>query len=98
MKWGLEWMEKRLEQLIVEFREFRSEVSEKFTRLEIGQADLKGALKLNAMLIDENFVVIRKKLQDNNGSAEIEVEVDLLFREIESLKRQINKIEQKLIN
>lgn len=98
MNWGFAMMEELLEQLIVEFKEFRSEVSEKFTRLEIGQADLKGSLKMSAMLMDENFVVIRKKLQDNNGSAEIEVEVDLLFREIESLKRQINKIEQKLIN
>ena len=91
-------METLLEQLIVEFKEFRSEVSEKFTRLEIGQADLKGSLKLNAKLMDENFIVIRKKLQDNNDSTEIEVDVDLLFREIESLKRQINKIEQKLFS
>ena len=44
----------------------------------------------------ENFTEIRKDIRDKNQSTQ--ADVDLLFREVEGLKRQTNKIEQRLSN
>ncbi len=89
-------MEELMKQMMAELKEFRSDVNEKLARLELGQEGLKESLRHNAILMTENFTEIRKDIRDKNHSTQ--ADVDLLFREVESLKRQTNKIEQRLSN
>ncbi|WP_368652229.1 hypothetical protein AB4Y30_10730 [Ornithinibacillus sp. 4-3] len=87
-------MEELLKQIMSELKGFKKEVNDRFDGLEEGQERLENALKHNMTLMTENFTNIRKdiriKIQDTQS------DVDLLFKEVEGLKRKTNKIEQKL--
>jgi len=103
-------MEELLKQLMVELKEFRSDVDEKFAgvdkqldsinkrfdSVEKGQEEIKATIRHSITLPTENFTEIRKDIRDKNHSTQ--ADVDLLFREVEVLKRQTNKIEQRLSN
>jgi prefoldin subunit 5 len=89
-------MEELMKQMMSELKEFKSDVNEKFARLELGHEKLKESFQHNAIVMTESFTAIRKDIREKNHS--IEADINLLFKEVESLKRQINKIEQRLSN
>ena len=89
-------MEEILRELMAEIRGFRNEVNERLDRLEKGQEEIKDTFRHNAALMTENFTDIRKDLRTRNQ--DIQADVDLLFKEIEVIKRQAYKIEHRLGN
>ena len=87
-------MEELLKQLMMELKGFRNEVNERFDRVEKGQEEIKEAFRHNATLMTENFTDIRRDLRTKNQDNQ--ADIDLLFKEVEGIKRKANKIEQRL--
>ena len=73
-----------------------NEVNGRLTRLEKGQEEIIEVFKHNATLMIENFTDIRKDLRTKH--IDVQADVDLLFKEVEGLKRQTHKIEQRIGN
>lgn len=73
-----------------------TEVDHRFDHLEKGQAEIKDVIRHSATLMTENLTDIRKDMRLKHQGTE--ADIDLLFREVEGLKRQTNKIEQRLSN
>jgi hypothetical protein len=82
---------------------FRTEVNQQFKGLKedvcvlkSGQEDIKDILRHNTALLTENFTDIGIDLIKKNS--DMKSDIDLLFREVEDVKRETNKIKQKLGN
>jgi uncharacterized phage infection (PIP) family protein YhgE len=63
------------------------------TRLEQGQQEMKDLMKHHMTLLTENITSIRMDL--GRRVSDTESDVDLLFKEVESVKRRTNKLEKK---
>lgn len=64
--------------------------------LKTGQQEIKDALKHTATLLIVNFTEIRKDIRAKHE--DIQADVNLLFKEVEGVKRQAHKIEKRLGN
>ncbi|MDN7246762.1 hypothetical protein QWY16_01615 [Planococcus shenhongbingii] len=82
-------MEDLLRQMLTELREFREETNGKLEKLEAGQKELKDMLRHNYALTAENLTAIRQDARVKHQ--DVQADVDLLFREVEAVKRQANK-------
>ena len=65
-------------------------------RIQLFKSPHMDLFEKNAILMTEKFTEIRKDIRVKNQSTQ--ADVDLLFREVEGLKRQTNKIEKRLSN
>jgi chromosome segregation ATPase len=61
-----------------------------------GQIEIKDALKHHTTLMIETLTNMRKDIR--TATNDMQADVNLLFREVEAVKRQANKIEQRLTN
>lgn len=84
-------MEELLKQMLSELREFREETNYKLEKLETGQKELKDMLRHNSALTAENLTDIRQDSRVKHQ--DIHADVNLLFKEVEAVKRQANKID-----
>lgn len=66
----------------------------RFDRLDQGQEELKELIKHTTTLMTENFTNIRKEIRVKGQDTQ--ADIDLLFKEVEDVKRRTNKLEQKL--
>lgn len=64
------------------------------TKLEDGQEELKDMLRHHTTLLTENLPSIRQEMRVQ--AQETKSDVNLLFREVETLKRKTDKIEERL--
>ena len=71
-------------------------VDQHFDHLEKGQEEIKDVIRHSTTWMTENLTDIRKDIRLKHQSTE--ADIDLLFREVEGLKRQTNKIEQRFSN
>ncbi|WP_035099953.1 hypothetical protein [Aneurinibacillus terranovensis] len=88
-----------LNQILSEIKALRSDVTdlkEGQQRLEQGQVIIKEAINHNTALLTENFTNIRKDLRTVTN--DIKADVNLLFKEVESVKRHTNRLEQRVGN
>jgi len=69
-------------------------VDGRLDKLEEGQVEIKNLIKHHTTLFSENFTDIRKEMRIQNQ--ETKSDINLLFKEVETLKRKTNKIEQRL--
>ncbi|HSI67788.1 MAG TPA: hypothetical protein VK947_10250 [Planococcus sp. (in: firmicutes)] len=84
-------MEELLKQMLGELRDFRVETNDKLEKLEAGQKEIKELLKHNSALTTENLTEIR---QDSRTKfRDVHADVDLLFKEVEAVKRHANKMD-----
>jgi Sec7-like guanine-nucleotide exchange factor len=84
-------MEELLKQMLGELRDFRTETNDKLEKLEAGQKEIKELLRHNCALTAENLTEIR---QDSRSKfRDIHADVDLLFKEVETVKRHSNKMD-----
>jgi archaellum component FlaC len=84
-------MEDLLKQMLAELRDFRDETNQKLEKLEAGQKEIKDMLRHNSALTAENITEIR---QDARGKfQDVHADVNLLFKEVEAVKRQANKLD-----
>lgn len=84
-------MEGLLKQMLAELREFREETNYKLEKLEAGQKEIKDMLRHNSALTAENLTDIRQDVRAKHR--DVEADVNLLFKEVESVKRQTNKMD-----
>lgn len=70
------------------------EASQRFDRIDDNMADVKKILRHHTTLMIENFTDIRKDMRITNQ--ETQADINLLFTEVEDIKRKTNKIEQKI--
>ncbi|MGQ7277873.1 hypothetical protein ACT91Q_07860, partial [Brevibacillus thermoruber] len=63
-------------------------------QLKKGQEELKESIKHYAILLTENFTSIRTDLRKNH--MDVQADVNLLFKEVEGIKRHTHKIEQRI--
>ncbi|MCZ0753996.1 hypothetical protein [Anoxybacillus sp. J5B_2022] len=61
-----------------------------------GQAEMKELLKHHTTLTIETLTNMRKEIRTITN--DMQADVNLLFREVETVKRQVNKVEQRLAN
>lgn len=84
-------MEELLKQMLGELRDFRTETNDKLEKLEAGQKEIKELLRHNSALTAENLTGIR---QDSRTKfRDVHADVDLLFKEVETVKRHANKMD-----
>jgi len=69
-------------------------VDSRLGKIEEGQLEIKNLIKHHTALFSENFTDIRKEMRIQNQ--ETKSDINLLFKEVETLKRKTNKIEQRL--
>ncbi|MFD1864457.1 hypothetical protein ACTL32_14050 [Planococcus sp. FY231025] len=84
-------MEDLLKLMLAELRDFREETNGKLEKLEAGQKELKDLLRHNSALTMENLTDIRQDVRAKNR--DVEADVNLLFKELEAVKRQTNKMD-----
>lgn len=84
-------MEDLLKLMLAELRDFREETNGKLEKLEAGQKELKDLLRQNSALTMENLTDIRQDVRAKNR--DVEADVNLLFKELEAVKRQTNKMD-----
>ncbi|ANB62055.1 hypothetical protein [Anoxybacteroides amylolyticum] len=61
-----------------------------------GQAEMKELLKHHTTLTIETFTNMKKEIRTITN--DMQADVNLLFREVEAVKRQVNKVEQRFAN
>lgn len=71
-------------------------VDQRLGQLEHGQIEIKDAIRHSATLMTENFTAIRQEIREK--IVDTQADVNLLFKEVESLKRQTFKLEQRISN
>ena len=71
-------------------------VDQRLDQLEQGQTEIKDTIRHSATLMTENFTAIRKEMREE--IVDTQTDVDLLFKEVEGLKRQTFKLEQRISN
>lgn len=81
----LRQVNKQLEQMENELHEVKQ-----------GQAEIKELLKHHTTLMIETATNIRKEIRTT--TTDTQADVNLLFREVEAVKRKVNKVEQRLTN
>ncbi|MTD31417.1 hypothetical protein [Planomicrobium sp. YIM 101495] len=84
-------MEDLMKLMLAELQDFRKETNRKLDRLEAGQNELKDIMRHHSALTAENLTDIR--LEVRGRQRDVEADVNLLFKELESVKRQTNKID-----
>ncbi|PAV30798.1 hypothetical protein CIL05_03500 [Virgibacillus profundi] len=62
--------------------------------MDDGLEELKGIIRHNTTLMTENFTDIQKDMRITNQDTRSDI--DLLFKEVEVVKRKTNKIEQSI--
>jgi predicted nucleic acid-binding Zn-ribbon protein len=65
----------------------------KLDSLERGQQEIKDLMKHHTTLLTENMTSMRRDL--GRRVTDTEADVNLLFKEVEEVKRSINKLEKK---
>lgn len=92
-------MEELLKQMMTELQGFRKEVNERFdavdqrfdgvdqrlVQLEQGQIEIKDTIFRSATLMTENFTAICQEIREK--IVDTQADVNLLFKEVESLKK-----------
>lgn len=84
-------MEDLMKLMLAELKEFRVETNEKLEKLEAGQKEIKDMLRHNAALTAENLTDIRQDVRARHQ--DVHADVNLLFKELEAVKRQTNKMD-----
>jgi chromosome segregation ATPase len=69
-------------------------VESELKEVKEGQIEIKDALKHHTTLMIETLTNMRKDIKTT--TSDIQADVNLLFREVEAVKRQTNKIEQRI--
>lgn len=84
-------MEDLMKLMLAELKDFREETNRKLDRLEAGQQELKDMMRHNSALTMENLTGIRIEMR--SSTRDVEADVNLLFKELEAVKRQTNKMD-----
>ena len=71
-------------------------VDQRLDQLEQGQIEIKDTIRHSATLMTENFTAIRQEIREK--IVDTQADVNLLFKEVEGLKRQTFKLEQRISN
>ena len=82
----------RMENLETGQEEITSRMEKGYEELKAGQADIINIIKHTTSLMTENFTYIRKDMR--TFQSDVNADIELLFKEVSSVKRKVNKLEQ----
>lgn len=88
----LDHVESNLQQVNERLDHMENELQE----VKQGQAEIKELLKHHTTLTFETLTNMRKEIRTITNDTQ--ADINLLFREVEAVKRQVNKVEQRLAN
>ena len=82
----------RMKNLETGQEEITSRMEKGYEELKAGQADIINIIKHTTTLMTENFTYIRKDMR--TFQSDVNADIELLFKEVSSVKRKVNKLEQ----